>query len=53
MTSPRWYWLIRDRRAFIAKLVETGDAEQAAHSIGRTLGDPNRLKLEHRNKSAT
>lgn len=39
MTSPRWYWLIRDRRAFIAKLVETGDAEQAAHSIGRTLGD--------------
>lgn len=39
MTTARWYWLIRDRRTFITRLAETGDAEQAAASIGRSLGE--------------
>ena len=44
MTAPRWYWLVRDRRAFISKLIETGDPLLAAKAVGRSMEDAFRMR---------
>ncbi|WP_194163337.1 hypothetical protein, partial [Polymorphobacter fuscus] len=44
MTRPRWYWLVRERRAFISRLIETGDPLAAAKAVGRSMEDAFRMR---------
>lgn len=44
MTVPNWHWLKRERRAFCAKLAETGDPGLAARSVGHDIGEAYRMR---------